>query len=319
VGGALARANVAIGARQTIMAGELTRITGTLERAGVAALVYKGPALALQAYDDIHVRAFQDLDLLVRPEDFGRARSALLASGYRPAGGGGTPHPVMFRSECDESLVHMATGVVVELHWAVTPPYFGIRYDIRALFDRSLAINADALAFRAPRLEDTVVLLCINGTKDGWGKLETAIALAEIISRQELDWHLILRIAAEVRARRMLHVALALVEHLLQIPVPPPARASLATDSLARSIACDVRDRIFENPLAALAAKPRLALALRARDSGAERITLLLRRGLTPTSKDVESFPLPSTLWPLYYLLRPMRLLRETITKRFVG
>jgi hypothetical protein len=310
----LSRVHVEIGARQAILARELTRVVGELQRADIPVLVYKGPALAVQAYGDAHARSSQDLDLLVRPVDFLRARSALLASGYSANGGPEAPHPVMFRSECDESLVHVSTSVMVELHWAVTPPYLGTPYDVPALFDRSVPIEAGTLSIRAPGLEDTVVLQSINGTKDAWGKLETAIALAAIIRRDDLDWSAILRFAAEVRALRTLHIALELVRLLLTVPVPAAATDSLARDDLARAIARETRDRIQANPLAAMGARQRLMFAVWARDSGPERLRLLLRRAFTPTEADVRSFPLPGSLWPLHYLLRPIRLLRQGLS-----
>lgn len=310
---AFAQAEIEPVARTALLSQELGRVARVLNDAGVPVLAYKGLALSLQAYGDVRARTFQDLDVLVRPTDFRRARSALLDSCYRTSGAGrAEPHPVMFLSECDETLIHQTSGLVVELHWAVTPPYFGVRYDVDDLLRRSVPLAAGDLTLRAPRPEDTVVLMSINGVKDGWGRLETVMAVAEIVRREpDLDWDLIWRIAAKAGARRMLRIALELVALLFEIPLPAHVRGRSDLDPGAQAIAAQVRDRLYANPMTAPDWRGRLNFVLRAHDSQARRIGLLLRRALTPTERDVATFPLPTSLWPLYYLLRPIRLLRS--------
>ncbi len=80
---AFARAHVAIAARGASLTQELGRLLRLLEGAGVEALAYKGPALAVQLYGDVQARAFLDLDLPVRPRDFGRCRALLIGTGTR--------------------------------------------------------------------------------------------------------------------------------------------------------------------------------------------------------------------------------------------
>ena len=50
-----------------LLAGELRRLMGALQAAGVSALAYKGPALAVRAYGHLALRTYSDLDLLVAP------------------------------------------------------------------------------------------------------------------------------------------------------------------------------------------------------------------------------------------------------------
>jgi hypothetical protein len=54
-----------------------------LSSAGIDMLVLKGPALAHSIYPCPELRPFGDLDLLVAPNDIGRAESVLGAAGYR--------------------------------------------------------------------------------------------------------------------------------------------------------------------------------------------------------------------------------------------
>ncbi|MEK7856765.1 MAG: nucleotidyltransferase family protein, partial [Acidobacteriota bacterium] len=47
-------------------------------------LPFKGPLLALQAYGDISMRRFGDLDVLVKPKHFKAAVDLLSANGFVP-------------------------------------------------------------------------------------------------------------------------------------------------------------------------------------------------------------------------------------------
>ena len=52
---------------------ELIRIVDLLHAAGVQAMPYKGPVLAVDAYEDVTLREFEDLDIIVRQRDMAKA------------------------------------------------------------------------------------------------------------------------------------------------------------------------------------------------------------------------------------------------------
>src|SRR6202030_4510120 len=64
----------------------LTRIMRQFERLQLRALPYKGPVLAQSLYRDLGLRSFSDLDFLISPADFDRAKQTLAEIGYRPSG-----------------------------------------------------------------------------------------------------------------------------------------------------------------------------------------------------------------------------------------
>ena len=169
-----ARLHAGIVARSARLVQELGQIVAALDGAGVECLVYKGPAQAAQVFGDALARSFQDLDLLVRPGDLARARQVLLAAGYRRLHPetGGTPQAVLRRSECDESFVHTQRDVPVELHWSVVPPYFSVPLGTDSLFNGRVPVALGGYQVLAPQVPDLLLLLALNGTKDGWFRLE---------------------------------------------------------------------------------------------------------------------------------------------------
>ena len=320
---AFARAHVAIAARGASLTQELGRLLRLLEGAGLEALAYKGPALAVQLYGDVQARAFLDLDLLVRPRDFGRCRALLLESGYAPMHDGLKPTPtaVSRRSECDESFVHAGKRILVELHWAATPPYFSFPLSTEALFERRVRVEAPELSALAPCPEDLLLLLAVNGTKDAWARLETIVALAALVRRHpQLAWPAVLDRAAELNARRMVHVGLLLARQLLGAMLPDEVMRLADSDDVAAALAEEAILRLYrEDDGGPMGFGPRSLFILRSRERLNDRVRFCTLRALTPTRLDAAALPLPDPLWPVYYLVRPWRLLRQQVGPALSG
>lgn len=70
--------------RSLLLTGELVRLLKRLEAQGIPAISFKGPALASLLYGDPALRHFDDLDILVRQEDYASAKRLLLSLGYQP-------------------------------------------------------------------------------------------------------------------------------------------------------------------------------------------------------------------------------------------
>jgi Uncharacterised nucleotidyltransferase len=64
--------------RNLYMTGEMFRLASQYRAAGILAVPYKGPLLATQAYGNLAMRQFSDLDFAIRQRDLPRA-AALLA------------------------------------------------------------------------------------------------------------------------------------------------------------------------------------------------------------------------------------------------
>jgi Uncharacterised nucleotidyltransferase len=304
----------------TRLAEELTRIMAAFQAGAVEVLAYKGPALALQAYGDVRARVYRDIDLLVRPNDFDRARAVLLAAGYRPVHqqARATPAALLRRSECDESFVHAVTGVLVELHWAITPPYFSIPYDIAGLFERHVRLGSPQMEVSAPGPEDSLILLCINGTKDGWGRLETIAAIAELIRRHPaLDWKVVAARAASLNVRRLWHIGLYLARTLLDAELPGWILSEVEPDRRAVALAREAQNRLYREQTDRLSFFHRSSFTIRSRERTLDQAAFVIQRAVTPSRHDAGVIALPQPLWPAYYAIRPIRLLTQSAGRAF--
>ncbi len=105
-------------------------ILSLLENNGIAAIPYKGPALAASVYGDLALRQFADLDIMVRNEDVLRARDVMASLGYQPQLELNDIQAVAHqRTKYELPLIRNPGRFIVELKWAVVDEYFSFRMD----------------------------------------------------------------------------------------------------------------------------------------------------------------------------------------------
>src|SRR5258708_2791560 len=101
---------------------ELFHILDRFKSQGIGALVVKGPVLAVRAYGDPAMRAYGDLDLLVRQRDIRRATELMMAAGYDAA----VPLAAIDAGKIPGQYLFSKPGskLPVELHHSYTLRYF---------------------------------------------------------------------------------------------------------------------------------------------------------------------------------------------------
>lgn len=293
------------------MAAELRRLLDALAAGGIEALAYKGPALAMRAYGQLGMRAFVDLDLLVRPGDVPRALARLAADGYAPRLAFSRAQERWFRRvDGDYPLVHRETGLLVELHARVSSERFCMPISTESLMRRATTVPLGGGEVRTLGDEDQLLVLAVHGAKHRWQRLEWVAALAELLRAGRGDVDAALARAAELRARRTLLLGLSLARCLLDAPLPPSAAAAIAADAGLVSLAAEAEARLFgDGPEEADETVANLRFNLHARDGVADRARYAARWLFAPSPEDWRWAHLPDALFPLYRLLRPVRLL----------
>lgn len=294
------------------LAGEARRLLDALARAGVEALVYKGPALAVQAYGDLSLRSFIDLDLLVRPDDIPRSIEILTGAGYDAALEMSPAQERWFRRvDGDYQLVHRQTGTLVELHARVSSLRFGMPIDTDALIRRARSVPVGGGQVRTLGDDDLLFVLFVHGAKHRWKRLEWLAAVAALLRAGRGDAAAVLSHAAELHARRTVLLGLHLAHTLVNAPVHPDLLREIAADGGIAALAAEAVERMFgaEPEDGGGETRANLRFNLRLRDGVADRARYVARWLLGPGPEDWKWKPLPDALFPLYRVLRPVRLL----------
>jgi hypothetical protein len=139
----------------------------------IEVLPLKGPALALALYGDAALRQSNDVDLLVRRDDFPRAEALLLGWGFTALGA---------PSEHDRRFLR--GGLLVELHFELASPRF-FPFDIDNIWSRSRLIGFRGRPARALSNFDLALYLCAHGLKHGFSRLIWILDLARALQGLE--------------------------------------------------------------------------------------------------------------------------------------
>jgi hypothetical protein len=303
-------------ARNLVLVTEMCRVLGDFDAHGIPTISYKGPAQALQVYGDIKLRSFVDLDVLLRRSDAARAGALLVARGYRPHLQLNRAQEAMLsRSHCDRVYFRQGRSLMLELHWAILPPYFSVTLETDAVLADCESAQLCSRKVSVPSPEMLLLLLCVNGTKDLWTALEPVCSVNELVKRYtSLDWARVITLAGRGGVRRMLHVGLLLARQIFDLPLPEKILASIDADPPVRNLVREAHTRLAEREVRVSGLFEKTRFQVRSRERGRDKLRHCALHLLTPSYKDC-SLDLPASLSFLYYGLRPLRLLRDGLKR----
>ena len=229
--------------RNQQLAHETARLCRLAESAGITAVAFKGPPLAIAAYGDGALRQSWDIDLLVAEQDAAAFSELLAQERYEPGRA----------FDRAQDHVHSDSGIGVDLHWGLTPRFFPVDADVRGLLARRSRITIDGNSVPVPSAEDMLFILCLQVAKDCWERrqhleyLAKAVDIAEFLrASPAIDWPLVHAAAEREGWLRILHFGLALASDLLGASLPPRVQERVAADPTARRLATAVCRRLFQ-------------------------------------------------------------------------
>jgi Uncharacterised nucleotidyltransferase len=279
----------------------------------IPALPYKGPAIGVGIYRNLSLRQFADLDILVPEKHVWKATDLLIDEGYKahfviPERKKSTflrlSYVRLFKRESDRTTV--------ELHWRLTPRFFGANFDTAKLWQHARTIELQGSTVNVPVTEDFILMLCVHGAKDCWEKLEWVCGLAELVrSDPNIDWQIVLRDSRKYRCCKIVALGLGLAQNLLDAPVPTDVIEQLDPRQESGSLLNQIVARFFSEPLVPFSLTNRIKFHLKLKDSLPEKLRYSARLALTTTPVDWEMVSLPQPVSFVYYLLRVLRLFKK--------
>ena len=206
------------------------------------------------------------------------------------------------------SLVRQDGRVAVDLHW-VMPSYFAVPLDPNGLWDRLEPIDLLGTAVLSLPLEDVLLFLCIHGFKYGWARLGWICDVAELLRvHQRMDWVRVLEQAEASGSRRILLPGLLLASDLLGAALPEGITQRLQTEPSVTRLGAQVRAQLFREAHSSPKVFETLRFLLRGRECLCDKLRYCVHRPTTLTAGDWALLRLPDALFPLYDVLRPIRL-----------
>jgi hypothetical protein len=144
---------------------QLQEIIEAFKVKGIRALVLRGPGLAWSVYPNPALRPFDDLDLMVLPEQMIQARAVLEKLGYKCLNKTFNLSRDFYR---EENFIHRknpADNLLVDLHWEnweLHPFFRRNEHGIEELFQRAIRVEFSNLTFETLHPVDALIQAAIH-------------------------------------------------------------------------------------------------------------------------------------------------------------
>lgn len=288
---------------------ELLNTIDFLKQHNITCIPFKGLISAELIYRDLSLRKCGDIDILVRATDFRHAKQLFINEGFIQT--------LPDQAEIDylqSGLFNEDRKLNIDLHYGIPPKSSLIK--VNKLFKDTTCLSIHNKQINTFSRIDMFLVICINATKEYWNqKLYQYCDINEfLLTNNDIDLNLIVKRAKNLRCKRMLFIALLVTNEIYDTPLPEikgindiePIQA--IKQELLKQIFPD--DIYYENKrynMFILESEEEFFTGIM--DSFYVRAMSKIPKLLTPNKNDFELIKLPQNLYPLYYLLKPFRVL----------
>ncbi len=291
---------------------ELLEVLIAFEAAGIPAMPFKGVVLGASVYGDMTARTAGDLDVLIYYRDLLRATRILKERGYelttKVLEDGSPEAENYFEYHFERSI----DGMVLELRWRLelTQPRYKRSLGMDWVWPRRRTTMLVGAA--VPNLDavSELLMLCMHGSKHVWSRLVWIYDVAKFLeSEPGLDWRFAIKESRRLGLWRCLALGVLLARGLVGAHVPAEVLRSFENDRAARELANFFQNhapnkpgRVPDGPV------PYDVQLLGFRERAGVVLSPAFFR---PNGRDRAVVKLPKILEPLYYVIRPFRLLLD--------
>ncbi|MBV6623084.1 MAG: lasso peptide biosynthesis B2 protein [Rivularia sp. (in: Bacteria)] len=308
-------------ARNLFLSQKLCQILQLFENNNIKVIPFKGAVLAASAYQDLTLKEFCDIDLIIKQEDFSRVQDILTSQGYQARNQ---------KQPWGQDFTNKNDSIHIDIHWQLAPSCFPYQVDFEQLWQRCETVSILNQQVTNLSREDTLLILCLQIVKDAHHrqeKLKQVYDIAQLINNQKLDWETVIQRARDLGSERLLLFGLGIANRLLQVEIPQELQQKIENDLIVKLYLNQVVKHLFnqnnkqknvfgifqQGLIQGLYGFILRALMLldNYKLIGKHNRYLfghLISYIFKPNSNDLKYVSLPGFLYILYYLVRPIRL-----------
>ena len=158
--------------------------------------------------------------------------------------------------------------------------------------------------------ETTLLMLCIHGSKHVWSRLLWVMDVAQLLAAfPALDWHQVCEDAKVLGLWRALALGVLLAYRVCRAAVPQVILDQFESDGTVSGLARHIDANLFDAPGSTPKSRIPYNIKLLAFK---DRARFFLSWDLfRPNERDQAAARLPKPLHPLYFLIRPIRILLD--------
>jgi hypothetical protein len=230
------------------MTQRLLEVLDILVDSGVDAMPFKGPVLAVQAYGDLSLRSFCDLDLLIHTNDLSRVYQILTDQGSIPNNpvvqtGINRVLDIIYRKDIHFSF----HDYPLEVHWKIIERLYAVPLDMDQIWNRSLPIFINSQKIKTLSPEDMVIILCFHGLKHEWQNLKWLADLIHLVSNNsDINWHDLFMRTGNMGLKRIVLIGLLLAHKHGGIRCGFEFKKLFESDTTMLKLVCNIQLNLFQ-------------------------------------------------------------------------
>jgi len=300
--------------RNMFLTDELLSILNEYSTNNIKAIPIKGPLIAEQFYENLTVREFIDIDILVHQKNVEKAKDILIKRDYSLEFHLSKKEDIAYRNssfylkdqKIHYTLFNKEKGISIELHWLFVPTEYSFSPNIDNIWQRASYFELEGKEILSLSIEDLLLYLCIHGTKHHWMQLKWICDINELINKnKDLDLNKLSANAIKYKCERMILLGLKLTNELYHTELPTNLIKKIDSRIDIRRLADEVISNLF---VERYTFSFKHLFFLRTMENNLDRIKYLTESYLVPTPKEFVLINLPNSLSFLYYFIRPVRL-----------
>jgi len=178
-------------ARNVVIRYVLRDIIRSLNRRGIKTIILKGAInFCENIYESWNVRSMEDLDILIKEEDFPAARQCMQTAGLRHAGG-------LIPRDLSEDF--MGRNIPVDMHYLPVPEKHIELFDMESFWSNTMCVEIDGIKTHVPCPTDQIYHAFVHNAIRHQGLINFRIQdLCDFVMisrfyKERIDWEEILR------------------------------------------------------------------------------------------------------------------------------
>ncbi len=239
------------------LASELIKVLNLFKDHEIPALTFKGPILAASVYGNLSLRQFGDIDVLIHKRNVPKAKDLLISEGfesYKNIQLTGAEEASFLQATEELDLLGRKSDDDIEdipcwvdLHWAVkgAAEYY-LPLDVDDFWGNLEEVPLAGTTAQGFSAEDTLITLCIHGTKTlwtlFWKPLSLICDIAELVRvHPEIDLGRVIEHAGRLGCERIVALGLFLANDILGASLPKEVLQRVQADPVVRYFATLVK------------------------------------------------------------------------------
>lgn len=298
--------------KNLFMLGESVKILNQIYSQYINAIPYKGPFLAISAYNNLVLRDFGDIDIFVQGKDIPKVKDILISEGYKTNFNfNNVKENSYVKSQRECKFLNENTGLNIEIHWKYSKLSFPFDIANFVGFESIKEVNISSLNISTLSDEDLILVLCLHCASHYWKRLLWLCDINEILNQnKDIKWIEILNKAKIWGIKRIFLINLILLSNLFEIQFPEYILDEIKNDKASQNISLNLKKNFFKEEYDYTLFEEGY-LSYKNRENWKYGIKDFFKSAMTPSQLELKNNKFIPILFWLYSISRPFKLLKK--------